>query len=293
MMWHRFARILVGPAARSIAVARLWTNRKPVIILGNQKSGTTAIAALLGELTGLEPTLDIQKEVHRPSLHLVHGGNVSFKQIVRQNRRDFARRIIKEPNLTFCFDELVRYFPSARYVFIVRDPRDNIRSVLDRLKLPGDLPDITPEQWRTIPHAWKYVIDNGWQHISKGTYIENLSRRWDAAVHIYQQHADLMRLVRYEDFCADKVGVICSLAEQLRLVARHGIAEMVDRQYQPRGNRQARWDAFFGPANLARINEICGPMLETMGYRADAVSPRDEPVGFGRDTTKPARGGIS
>jgi hypothetical protein len=273
-------------------IVRLWTNRRPVIILGNQKSGTTAIAALLGELTGRQPTLDIPKEVSNPTLHLVHCSAVSFDRIVRQNRREFARRIIKEPNLTFCLDHLVRCFPSARFVFIVRDPRDNVRSILDRLKLPGDLPDITPEQWRTIPLAWQYVIDNRWQHIERGTYIEDLARRWNAAVHVYLRHRQSLRLVRYEDFCADKVGVISRLAEQTGLAARRDIAEIVDRQYQPRGNREARWDEFFGPANLARINEICGPLMQIVKYQVSTMPPGHGPPSPVA-ATSPVRGDLS
>ena len=38
-------------------------NPTPVIILGNQKSGTTAIAALLAETTGKTVALDLQKRV--------------------------------------------------------------------------------------------------------------------------------------------------------------------------------------------------------------------------------------
>ena len=39
---------------------------EPVFILGVQKSGTTAIAALLADATGLPATLDITRAISRP-----------------------------------------------------------------------------------------------------------------------------------------------------------------------------------------------------------------------------------
>ncbi|RME38856.1 MAG: hypothetical protein D6788_06610, partial [Planctomycetota bacterium] len=109
----------------------------PVIVLGNQKSGTTVIAALLAESAGCAVTLDIFFRFRRPVLARLLTGRDSLDRFIRRHPYWFSHPIIKEPSLTFFHDDLRRLFPSARFVFIVRDPRDNIRSILNRLRLPG------------------------------------------------------------------------------------------------------------------------------------------------------------
>lgn len=40
--------------------------------------------------------------------------------------------------MTFFSEQVVEHFPNTKYVFIARDPRNNIRSLLDSRDLPGD-----------------------------------------------------------------------------------------------------------------------------------------------------------
>ena len=61
-------------------------NARPIFILGNQKSGTTAIAALLAKITGLSVALDLRKEVHRPIIQKVKKGDVSFEAFVKRSK---------------------------------------------------------------------------------------------------------------------------------------------------------------------------------------------------------------
>jgi hypothetical protein len=108
-------------------------NPRPIFVLGNQKSGTTAIAALFARLSGQTVTLDLFREVWWPTYQGIPSGDVSFDAFVARNRWGFSRDIVKEPNLTLFPDALAERFPEARTIFVVRDPRDNIRSLLNRL----------------------------------------------------------------------------------------------------------------------------------------------------------------
>ncbi len=76
-------------------------NDKPIFILGNQKSGTTAIAALLARMAGLSVALDLRKEVHRPIIGNVKKGDVSFESFVNRNKLDLSKELIKSTDLTF------------------------------------------------------------------------------------------------------------------------------------------------------------------------------------------------
>jgi Sulfotransferase family len=261
----RIHRFRVGIAKKTARI-----NRRPVIVLGVQKSGTTAVAMLMGKAAGmsvtsdfihLNSTMEYQKELYRTR---------AFRDLVRRNRYYFARDIIKEPDLTFFIEELLIYFPLGRFIFLVRDPRDNIRSILNRVNLPGR--PIVPDQehWRGLQNgdSWQMIVEGGLPLISGDTYIEKLAKRWKLAAELYLKHADRIRLFRYEDFLQDKVKSITTLLSDLGLKVRHSIEDSIDIQYQPRGNREITWETFFGRDSLQRIEAICTIEMARFGYRA-------------------------
>lgn len=249
-----------------MTLARARRNKRPIFILGNQKSGTTAIAALLGAVSGYDVTLDLQSEVGRPTLQRVRLGEIRFADVVATCGADFGAPLIKEPNLTFYVDELDRFFARPRYAFVVRDPRDTIRSILNRLSLNGTDRCVDADAWAAMPPGWHWILDNRWQGIPAENHLESLARRWMRAAEIYHDHRDRMRLLRYEDFVADKAGEIRRLADDLGLPADRPIDHLVEVQFQPRGNRQVEWDEFFGQRNLSLIEEVCAAEMRSFGY---------------------------
>ncbi|MHC5024947.1 MAG: sulfotransferase domain-containing protein, partial [Planctomycetota bacterium] len=175
----------------------------PVFILGHQKSGTTAIAALLGRLVDRPVTLDLPREIRAPTFHLVRMGEMSIDAFIRRNRLDFSRPIIKAPNLTLLHDHLRARYPASRFIMIVRDPRDTIRSVLNRVGLPGDLPAIPADRLDDLPPGRRLLLDNRWLGCTSPHYVGQLAERWNLFADVYLDQADAFILVRYEDFCAD------------------------------------------------------------------------------------------
>lgn len=245
-------------------------HRKPIFIFGNQKTGSTAIAALLAEATGNGVILDIF--FRQPGSFAVERAllehALSFDRFVYANKWLFSKPIIKEPDLIFLWEELAGFFPSSLSVFLLRDPRDNIRSILNRLGLPGNLEDLSGPQYRDLPsNVWRMILDGALYHSKGGNYIETLARRWLRTVEIYERHADQMILVRYEDFLKDKAGTIYSLAEKLGLPVVKDIASLVDVQYNRRGDRSISWPDFFGHDNLMTIESVCQSKMEAYDYR--------------------------
>jgi hypothetical protein len=267
--WRKL-RSLIQRLRTGIVKRTARINRRPVIVLGVQKSGTTAIAMLMAKAAGMSVTSDFihlsTTIEYRKTLFRTR----AFNNFVRRNRYYFGHDIIKDPDLTFFVDELVDYFPNGRFVFIVRDPRDNIRSILDRVNLPG-IP-IVPDQehWSSLQNgdSWQMIVDGKLPLVSGDTYIEILANRWKLGVELYLRHADAIRLVRYEDFLKDKIGSISALLNEVGLKARHDISDSIDVQYQPRGQLAVNWKSFFGCANLQRIEIICGAEMARFGYKA-------------------------
>lgn len=239
----------------------------PVFVLGIQKAGTSAIAALLGTHCGMKSTIDLREEIGDQLIYRVRSGRATIDQLVEKNAWDFANPIIKHPNLTFVYPQLRERFPTARFVFVVRHPHDNIRSILDRLSLSGDRLRLVPADWSKMSPAWRLILSGEGLGQSHESHIDALADRWNIAASVYLADPPGMTLVRYEDFVADKVGVIARLASSSGLVATTDIAHLVDRQFQPPGaHRAVPPEQFFSPEVLRRIEERCRASMKSLKY---------------------------
>lgn len=243
-------------------------NPNPIFIFGNQKSGTSAIAALLGEATGLSYTIDILC-LYEGLEERLFNGDSSFDEVIDRGRYYFSKGIIKDPGFTFFYDELAARFPSAKRVFVLRDPRQNIRSILNRLQLPGDLDDLYPEQWQMLQQqfpCWYPILEGSLAGHKGKTYIETLALRCQQVFQLYCHHQAELVPIYYETFNQDKVGSIHQLASQLGLPVIRDIDDVKDVQFQPRGNTEVTLEQFFGTTNLQRVEEICEEAMLAVGY---------------------------
>ncbi|MHA1273456.1 MAG: sulfotransferase domain-containing protein [Promethearchaeota archaeon] len=241
-------------------------NEKPIIIFGNQKSGTTAIAALLGMYIEKDVTLDIlpiweiiDKIILKKS---------QFPNFVNTYSVLFSKHIIKEPWLTFIPSQVYSRFPKSKYILIVRDPRDNIRSILDKLNIPGNK-EKNPYGIRELKTGWKQVFMPELYHWKCNHYIEILSKRWNYAVSIPSNfRLQNIFIVRYEDFKMDKVNFIKNLANELGEKGKIDIKQLINYSFQPKGrNRDIPWQEFFGEKNLHRIENICENNMKKYNYK--------------------------
>jgi hypothetical protein len=253
-------------ALRAIQSLTARPHPAPIFVLGHQKSGTSAVAGLLGELTGCSVAIDFLNEDRWPTYAKVVSGEMPFERFVRRNRLDFSRKIVKEPNLTFFYPQLAERFPAARFVMVVRDPRTNAKSVLDRLGLPGDWGSIPEEQVRALRHGWNLMFDPSWLGLEADNYVELLAQRWNLCADVYLDRPEAMRLVRFEDFRAAKLETLESLARDLGLERRYDIRSRLDAQFQPAGDRRVPVDRFLGPDNLHRIERLCRARMQRFGY---------------------------
>jgi hypothetical protein len=262
----RSTRSLLETVKAGILGAGAAINPRPIFVLGNQKSGTSPIAGLLAKFTGLGLTMDIRREIQHPDVERIRRGELAFSEFARKNKLDFSRPIIKEPNLTFIYDTLLDAFPDATFVFVYRDPRDNIRSILNRVNARGDQDRLTDEQLREMTVGWRRVFNGEPVGRVGRDFIETLAYRWDAAARLLMENQSRLHPVRFEDFLRDKVGEIARLAGELNLPRMSDIAPHVDHPFQPPGDRSVKWEAFFGARNLSRIEAICAEFMARLGY---------------------------
>lgn len=236
----------------------------PIFILGHHKSGTTVIASLLAEISGQQVTLDMFNQIDRKSYwrDKLFNRQLPFSDFVQAHKFYFSTCLNKAPNLTFFYDELRQCFPKATFIFVIRDPRDTIRSILNRLGIPGNLDKLQS----TEGIAWQSMIAGRNPDVIGDNYIERLANRWNLAADTYISHGEEISLIRYEDFVLDKSGAISNLASQVGLTPIHNIADKINIQYQPRSDRTISWPTFFGIDNLRRIEAICSDRMNYFGY---------------------------
>jgi hypothetical protein len=269
----RLRRRVRAEVGRAGAVARIPVSRvnpEPRFILGNQRSGTTAVAALLAEATGESAALDLSREVFDPQFDRLRSGTLGLDEHVGRNRFSYSRTIIKEPHLTPFVDDLRARFPHGRFAVVVREPGDNLRSLFDYLEVAGDAGRAafaSARRYRTFK-SWRLVVDGDWLGLEGETPLEQMAQRWNLCADAYLRYPDTTVLLRYEDFVADRQAATRALAEGLGLFALPGWgAVAASRSFQPAGvHRDRPPEDFFGPEAIAVIDRICGERMAALGY---------------------------
>lgn len=234
-----------------------------VLVLGNQKTGSTAIATLLAHLGELRAVLDLPP-LHPPDTHL-RNDPAAVASFVQRMRYYFRRDLVKENELTRATDALLEVLPRARPVFVVRHPVHNIRSILDRVDLPGR--PVPLEKIKLAASNWHSVVTSRPLGIEAPDQITALAKRWTHVTTLYRRHRDRLHLVRYEDFVADKQETIYTLAEQLEIAPRRDIRPLLDVPFQPRGaHRSVPPHEFFSVEALDIIHRLCAENMEFLAY---------------------------
>lgn len=243
-------------------------NKNILFVFGNQKSGTSVISALLGELTNQSTAIDLfYSGFHYSLFEKWKMKEISTKDFVRKNIVEFSLDILKEPHLSVFYDELKQDFPNAKFIFITRNPLDNIRSILDRLDIKGDKEILSKKEKRKIFHSWNLVFNNTWLGLKKSNYIETLAERWNFISEVYFKNHDDFILIKYEDFLSDKEKSIKQLAKKLNLDIKKDITHLLDYNFQPKGKKKSiKKIDFFGKENLDLITKLCEKNIRKFGY---------------------------
>jgi len=262
--------LLVG-AYRTLSPSLDLESLAPVLVLGNQKTGSTAIAELLAAWGNLTAATDIHP-LQSSDSHLSNDLAV-VETFLQRTRYYFRHDLVKENALTPATDALLNVLPRARPAYVVRHPVHNVRSILDRLGLPGE-----PRPLHTLDLSdggWRPIVENRHFGGPADDHITSLAQRWSDTAAIYQRHRDRLTLVRYEDFMADKEDCIRRLADRLDVPHENDIRPLLDVPFQPRGqHRSVSPESFFSTEALAIINRECADGMDALDY--DSIAPASD-----------------
>ena len=191
-------------------------------------------AALTGRLPGPIPEgppggVDIGETGETPPFALPPRG----RRPTAVERARGLRVLEKNNRSTFRIPFLRRVFPDAKYVFVVRDPKECIGSIMSAwlhprsfftYKVPNTLriagySDVYP--WGQ--HWWKLSLFPGWRELLDSPLPEVCAGLWRAAnTALIDEGSSLVErgdgvFVRYEDLCRDPAAQLRRVAEVVEL----------------------------------------------------------------------------
>ena len=274
---------------------------KMVWILGSPRTGSTWLGRILGEPEGhalwTEPFFGVILGFRN---NLANRGYVNSGQFLlgephrkvwigsmRRLFLDVARArfpkmspenhlIIKEPNGSLSAPLILEAFPESKLVFLVRDSRDVVASLLDAA---------ADSSWYGYDRYEASVTEALGKTVSSGDhpdddFVERLAWNYvtnvSAVKEAYDRHPEGAKaLVRYEDLRADPLGQVIRICnslgigadrEQLRRAVEKHAWENIPTEEKGRGkfNRKARpggWREDLTSAQAETVSRITAPLL--------------------------------
>jgi len=190
-----------------------------------------------------------------------------------------------DKTISNCFhlDLLAEMFADADFVYLVRDPRANVASMiegwpeLERFGKPALTPWLRELPGATIPH-WTYPAPPGWRDVVGDSLPEICAWSW-------RQHVDQIlrfrrdgrsgELVTYEALVADPVGTVRGLASRLDLGFTEEASKFLTDAPTSRTAVSApspnKWSERFGSEVASVLREL-RPTARELGYDLQSMT---------------------
>jgi hypothetical protein len=249
--WRSRVTLRVRQAAHVPALLRGATLDRPVFIIGAPRSGTSMLYSILRSSSRLAhwggEAHEVWESDYHPSLrgwesNVLDASDLSPASAARI-RRDFflatgsRRRFIdKTPRNVLRVPFIEALFPDARYVFLKRDGRDNVNSLINAWRVPRYRTYELPEP-HSIPGVesrwWKFMLYPGWRQDVRGPLEVVCAKQWQAsydhALTAFEDIDEARRVdIRYEELVERPVEEIGRLMRFLDLPLEEGVRERAE-----------------------------------------------------------------
>jgi hypothetical protein len=280
---HRYAR-MSGDAPRPV---------RPVFVIGCPRSGTSLLFHLLGQHADLRH-LGTEGFVFWAHRHPARNGWVSdaadasdadeseqtYVYSSIQRVAGGGRLLEKTPKNCLRVRYLDALFPDASYVFLTRDPRATVASLIDGWHARHGVSYRLPERLRLAEYRgryWSYVLPKGWRDLKQTSIPVVAAHQYVASY----EHAseDLARIpsnrvvrASYEDLVSRPVAVATDLVDALALPANDDVVAAAKNLGSHRVSsvtppRRDKWRA--RAAEIAQVWPSLVGTSERLGYGSD------------------------
>lgn len=244
-----------------------------VLVVGQSKTGTTALLAAISRSIGVEATH------FEPSSLLdvdASGDNIIVKRLLDTFRWT-------EPPAFDLFD--------TRFL-IYRDPRDRYISwllydmygrdaMLDDERYGSWLELLAKKQRRPRSVSVTALTYRYWE-LTGVNLLHALGKTNEILVGLLRSHGELFTLVRYEDFVSGDTSAI-EKALGLPVASTATVTGPESRVARTKGF--GSWQRWFTPADLEVFRPFCSPILDELGYSDDWTLPRRPTITEAESTT--------
>ena len=277
----------------------LWSGGKldrPIFIIGAPRSGTSILFSVLRSSDHVAHWPGEAHEVweadHHPALtgwgsNALDAADASPETVERIGREFFLvsgpnkRLIDKTPRNALCVPFVDRIFPDARFVFLIRDGRDNVNSLINAWRTPRYRTYQLPEPHSipgVDPRWWKFVLYPGWRDDTGGSVEKVCARQWVSSnEHALDAFADLPRSrwtkVRYEELVERPDAAIARVLSFLELPHDAGVMSRAAALNRTPINvvtppERGKWRKE-NPAEIEAVLPLLAPTMERLGYSPD------------------------
>ncbi len=303
LRWAAMTRrrhLAAGAVLRAVApvLPRVRPPEAPVFILGSPRSGTTMLFQLLDRsrrLASLGYGSQFLWEMYRPR-EIVPGRSHAAgpADITEHERRVLAWAIDRVAGPTTYLDKFPRMvlraeflhalYPDARFVYIARDGRAAVSSLITGWRTEGKFGRGTrlpvPLDIRDHPAAvWKFLLPPGWEEYASGrTLAEVCAFQWmegNRAVLDARERIGRDRFidVRYEELVESPMETTAAMLDALGLAGDPDVldhAGALDRKVTHTAVTPPQRDKWRheNPAEIESILPMIAPMMQRLGYPA-------------------------
>jgi hypothetical protein len=267
---------------------------RPIFIIGAPRSGTSLLYATLRASPRLAHWPGEAHEVweadHHPALtgwesNMLAAADATTEVAARIRRSFFLatgsrRRLVdKTPRNSLRVPFVDAVFPDACYVFLQRDGRDNVNSLINAWRTPGYRTYLLPEEHSIAsvdPRWWKFVLYPGWRDDLSGPLEAVCARQWkicnDHALEALRHvGAERWIRVRYEDLVAqpvEEIGRILAFFDlpydaTVRGKAAATETTLLNVVTPPERGKWRREN----PREIEAVMPLIAPTMEALGYK--------------------------
>ena len=269
---------------------------RPIFIIGAPRSGTSLLYAILRTSSHLAHWPGEAHEVWEADYHpalrgwdsnALQASDVDPEAAARIKREFFlvagsSKRLIdKTPRNAQRVSFIDALFPDARYVYLKRDGRDNINSLINAWRTPRYRTYALPEPHQipgVDPGWWKFVLYPGWRDDAKGPLEVVCAKQWvfsnegasSAGGEIPQER---WNEIRYEDLVENPEDEVGRLLAGLDLPYEEPVRARAAATRTTPINivtpvERGKWRKE-NPEEISRVQELIAPTMEKLGYGSE------------------------
>lgn len=278
------------------ALLRGATLDRPVFIIGAPRSGTSLLYAILRQSSRFKHWPGESHEIWEADFHPALRGwesNVLTAEDLNDEaaariRRSFFlvtgrkhRLLDKTPRNALRIPFVDALFPDAHYIYLQRDGRENVNSLINAWRTPRYRTYELPEP-HSIPGVdpkwWKFVLYPGWRDDRSGPLEVVCAKQWissnDYALAASKEVGlDRWVEIRYEDLIEDPAAEIGRILEFLGVPYERAVKDKAAATETTPINivtppERGKWRRE-NPSEIAAVMPLLRPTMEVLGYNVD------------------------